>query len=58
MNNLIDEFKAVIKKLKPTKPFTEKFWKDIENSKETRYEKCKEEDKKRNKTDWNKRFDI
>lgn len=52
------KFKGAIKKLKTTRPFTEKFWKDVNTSIENRYKKCKEDDKKRNNIDMTKRFDT
>lgn len=52
------KFKEAIKKLKTSKPFTEKFWKDVNDSIENRYKKCKEDDKKRNNIDMTKRFDT
>lgn len=56
--NELDLFKKAIKRLNKNKPFTEKFWTDVRESIESRFGKCKEDDKKRNNIDMNKRFDV
>lgn len=58
MNNLIEEFKKAIKNLKVNKPYTKDFWGSVNKSIEKRYEKCKQDDKKRTNVNMDKRFDV